>query len=161
MNGTEDRTPRDEGAAEGSGGTSGQGQTRDPLDELEARIDAALEEVRPKLRRAFEDVEARMSAASRDLRPRVDAAVKEVRREVGPRVDRFVADVQPRMDALLGRLQGKIDQIRSDLEERARRTAAASEPAGLIPPESGGARGDGPGGVGAAPGETPPAGPTA
>lgn len=93
---------------------------RDPLADLEARIDAAIEEVRPKFRKAFDELEARVDSAVKDLKPRVDEAMDDVR----PRVDSFLADAQPRLDGLLQKIQSKIAELRKDLEDRAARSEA-------------------------------------
>ena len=102
-------------------------QKRDPLKDLEARIDRAIDEVRPKVKRALEELDARVDSAVKDLRPRMESAMEDVK----PRVDRFVADIQPRLDAALERIQSRIAELRRDLEERARPEdsgAAASLP---------------------------------
>lgn len=91
------------------------GSGRDPLRDLEARIDAAIEEVRPKVKRALEELDARVDSAVEEMRPRFESAMEDVR----PRVDRFLADVQPRLDSALERIQAKISELRKDLEERA------------------------------------------
>ena len=95
----------------------GERQKRDPLADLEARIDRAIDEVRPKVKRALEELDSRVDAAVKDLRPRMESAMEDVR----PRVDRFVADIQPRLDAALERIQSRIAELRRDLEDRARR----------------------------------------
>ncbi len=107
--------PRDEG---------GPGRRRDPLEELQARIEAALEEIRPKVKRAFEELDSRVDAAVDDLRPKVEDKMREAR----PRMEQFVADIQPRMDELLRRMQVKLEDLRQDLESRARRGASTREP---------------------------------
>jgi ElaB/YqjD/DUF883 family membrane-anchored ribosome-binding protein len=129
----------------------GEGQRRDPLAELEARIDAAIEEARPRVKRALEDLDARVDAAMTEIRPRVDNAMDEVR----PRVDKFITDVQPRLDSVLRRVEAKIGEMRRDLEERARREQGAG-PAGTLPPVEppSGAEGEAPGS-----GDDPPSGP--
>jgi hypothetical protein len=122
---------------------------RDPLGDLEARIDAAIEEVRPKLRKAFDELEARVDSAVKDLKPRVDEAMDDVR----PRVDSFLADAQPRLDGLLQTIQSKIAELRKDLEDRAARSEGKRDVTALPrTPETGGdVEGDrpdtGPGGV--------------
>jgi chromosome segregation ATPase len=107
---------------------------RDPLKELQARLEAAIDEARPKIRKALEELDTRVDEAMADIRPKAQGAMDEVR----PRVDQFVADVQPRLDSLLKRLQVRIDDLRRDLDERAARTAARArdepaEPAGELP----------------------------
>ena len=87
---------------------------RDPLKDLEARIDAAVEEVRPKMKKVMEELDARVDSAVEELRPRFDSAMEDVR----PRVDRFLADIQPRLDSALERIQAKIAELRKDLEDR-------------------------------------------
>jgi ElaB/YqjD/DUF883 family membrane-anchored ribosome-binding protein len=110
---------------------------RDPVKELQARIEAAFDEVRPKIRRALEELDARVDEAVADIRPRARNAMDEVR----PRVDQFVADVQPRLDSLLQRLQRKIEELRRDLDERAARskTGETHGPVGALPPATGAA----------------------
>lgn len=108
-----------EGSQSGGGRTVEEQQDResrkDPLKDLEARIEAAIEEVRPKVKRAMEELDARVDSAMEELRPRIDTAMEDVR----PRVDRFLADIQPRLDSALERIQAKIAELRKDLEERA------------------------------------------
>lgn len=111
------------------------GSKRGPLDELESRINAAIEEIRPKMRRTLGELETKVDSALRDVRPTVDSAVKDAR----PKVDRFIADVQPRMDSLLQTLQTKLAEIRRDLDERARRGSGGSapeEPRAALPPDA-------------------------
>jgi ElaB/YqjD/DUF883 family membrane-anchored ribosome-binding protein len=105
---------------------------RDPVKELQARIEAAIDDVRPKIRRALEELDARVDEAMADIKPRARSAMDEVR----PRVDQFVADVQPRLDSLLQRLQRKIEELRRDLDERAARSKASDRqaPVGQLPP---------------------------
>lgn len=88
---------------------------RDPLKDLEARIDAAVEEVRPKMKKVMEELDARVDSAVEELRPRFDSAMEDVR----PRVDRFISEIQPRLDSALERIQAKITELRRDLEDRA------------------------------------------
>lgn len=102
---------------------------RDPLADLEARIDAAIEEVRPKVRKAMEELDARVDAAVSELRPRVENAMDDVR----PRVDRFLAEVQPRLDSALERIQARIAELRKDLEERAARREQETAPVASLP----------------------------
>jgi vacuolar-type H+-ATPase subunit H len=97
---------------------------RDPFEELNRRIESALEEVRPKVRRAFEELEQRVDEALQDLKPRVE----EARVRARPRVDEFVADVQPRIDSLLSRVQTALDGLRRDLGVRASRAEARRSP---------------------------------
>jgi ABC-type transporter Mla subunit MlaD len=103
---------------------AGGGGRRDPVKELQARLEAAIDDVRPKIRRALEELDTRVDEAMADIRPRAQNAMDEVR----PRVDQFVADVQPRLDSLLQRLQGRIEELRRELDERAARTAAKGDP---------------------------------
>ena len=113
-----------------------EGRTRrDPVKELQARIEAAIDDVRPKIRRALEELDARVDEAMAEIRPRARSALDEVR----PRVDQFVADVQPRLDQLLLRLQRKIEELRRDLDERAARSRAADAhgPPAILPPSRG------------------------
>jgi hypothetical protein len=113
--------PNETGGTTGAGGEEGR---RDPVRELQARVEAAFDEVRPKIRKALEELDARVDEAMADIRPRARNAMDEVR----PRVDQFVADVQPRLDSLLTRLQGRIEELRRDLDERATRTRGGGEP---------------------------------
>jgi ElaB/YqjD/DUF883 family membrane-anchored ribosome-binding protein len=101
------------------GPTGGTGQ-RDPVKDLQARLEAALDEVRPKIRKALEELDSRVDEAMAEIRPRAQNAVDEVK----PRVDQFVSDVQPRLDSLLKRLQSRIEDLRRELDERAARTTA-------------------------------------
>lgn len=93
---------------------------RDPFEELNRKVEQAMEEVRPKLRRAFEELEQRVDAAVEELRPRVD----EARSRARPKVDEFVADFQPRVDSVLSRMQSALDSLRRDLDTRANRAEA-------------------------------------
>ena len=43
------------------------GGKRDPLAELQARVEAALDEVRPKIKRALEELDQKVDAAVADL----------------------------------------------------------------------------------------------
>jgi hypothetical protein len=112
--------------------TTGEGAgRRDPVKELQARIEAAIDDVRPKIRKALEELDARVDEAVADIRPRARNAMDEVR----PRVDQFVADVQPRLDSLLERLQRKIEELRHDLDERAARSRPSdAAPIAELPP---------------------------
>ncbi|HSJ07755.1 MAG TPA: hypothetical protein VK936_13710 [Longimicrobiales bacterium] len=103
----------------GDGPTGGTGQ-RDPVKDLQARLEAALDEVRPKIRKALEELDSRVDEAMKEIRPRAQNAVDEVK----PRVDQFVSDVQPRLDSLLKRLQTRIEDLRRELDERAAKTTA-------------------------------------
>lgn len=103
-------------------------EKRDPLKELESRIERAIEEARPKVKRALEELDSRVDAAVNEIRPRVESAMEDVK----PKVDRFVADIQPRLDAALQRIQSRIAELRRDLEERAARGDSTS-PAGTLP----------------------------
>lgn len=115
----------------GSGG--GAGGRRDPVKDLQARLEAAIDEVRPKIRKALEELDSRVDEALSDIRPKAQNAMDEVR----PKVDQFVADVQPRLDSLLQRLQTRIEELRKDLDDRAARTAGKADtpatPAGELP----------------------------
>jgi ElaB/YqjD/DUF883 family membrane-anchored ribosome-binding protein len=115
----------------GSSADEGIGR-RDPVKELQARIEAAIDDVRPKIRRALEELDARVDEAMADIKPRARNAMDEVR----PRVDQFVADVQPRLDSLLQRLQRKIEELRKDLDERATRSKPGDTqaPPAQLPP---------------------------
>lgn len=93
---------------------------RDPFEELNRKVEQALEEVRPKLRRAFEELEERVDAAVEELKPRVE----EARSRARPRVDEFVADFQPRVDSVLSRMQAALDSLRRELDTRASRAEA-------------------------------------
>jgi hypothetical protein len=117
----------------GTGKIEGAGR-RDPVKELQSRIEAAIDDVRPKIRRALEELDARVDEAMAEIRPRARNAMEEVR----PRVDQFVADVQPRLDQLLERLQRKIAELRRDLDERAARSRAseAHAPPVALPPSA-------------------------
>lgn len=108
----------------------GERQKRDPLKDLEARIESAIEEVRPKVKRALEELDTRVDAAVKELRPRVDSAMEDVK----PKVDRFVADIQPRLDAALERIQARIAEFRRDLEERAARGEGEGGAPTALPP---------------------------
>ena len=108
-----------------SGTTGGGGSRRDPVKDLQTRLEAAIDEVRPKIRKALDELDARVDEAVADIRPRAQNAMNEVR----PKVDQFVADVQPRLDSLLDRLQQRIEELRKDLDTRASRTG---RPAGEI-----------------------------
>lgn len=103
------------------------GGRRDPLRDLQARVESAVDDVRPKIRRALEELETRVEEAVNEMRPRAQAAMRDVQ----PKVDQFVADVQPRLDTLLERLQQKIEELRRDLNTRAARDR---EPIGELPP---------------------------
>jgi ABC-type transporter Mla subunit MlaD len=118
------------------------GGRRDPLRDLQSKVESAFDDVRPRIRKALEDLEARVDEALNDIRPRAQAAVREVQ----PKVDQFVADVQPRLDGLLERLQQRIDELRRDLESRASRTAGSAPVAELPPPPA-----EGPGDAGSMP----------
>lgn len=132
--------------------TTGGPQNRDPVKDLQARIEAAIDEVRPKIRKAMDELDARMDEAIADIRPRAESAMEEVR----PKVDQFVADVQPRLDSLLERLQVKINELRKDLDDRATRSSKPVTPAGELPAQGStappaSAPGDGPGDPGTLP----------
>jgi ElaB/YqjD/DUF883 family membrane-anchored ribosome-binding protein len=138
------------GAADEAGQTGG-GDRRDPVKELQARLEAAIDEVRPKIRRALDELDTRVDAAMAEIRPKAQSAMEDVK----PRVDQFVADVQPRLDSLLQRLQSRIDELRRDLDERATRTAQKASgtgpPAGELPPTTTERPGEGPGAPGTMP----------
>ncbi|HSH46578.1 MAG TPA: hypothetical protein VK966_12110 [Longimicrobiales bacterium] len=109
----------------------GQGQQdrRDPLRDLEARIDAAIDEVRPRVKRALEELDTKVDQAVSELRPRVDSAMEDVK----PRIDQFISDMQPRLDSALRRVQDRIAELRRDLEDRANRPGSSDQPAGALP----------------------------
>jgi ElaB/YqjD/DUF883 family membrane-anchored ribosome-binding protein len=124
------------------GPTGGTGQ-RDPVKDLQARLEAALDEVRPKIRKALEELDSRVDEAMAEIRPRAQNAMDEVK----PRVDQFVSDVQPRLDSLLKRLQSRIEDLRRELDERAARTTARAGQhdgpvAGELPGAGGSATGE-------------------
>jgi hypothetical protein len=96
----------------------GERPRRDPLGDLQARIEAAVDEVRPKIKRALEELDAKVDAAVADIRPRAQSAMRDVQ----PKVDQFVADLQPRLDTLIERIQTKLEDLRRDLDARAART---------------------------------------
>lgn len=122
---------------------------RDALEDLRARVEAAIDEVRPKIRRALEELDTKVDAAVADLRPRAQSAMKEVQ----PKVDQFVADMQPRLDTLLQKLSARIEELRRDLDARATRSTQQERtgPAGELtsghtppPDEPGRSEGAGP-----------------
>lgn len=132
--------PNDMGGPEGrreSHEAGGADRSRDPMRDLQARVEAAVDDVRPKIRRALEELETRVEEAIAEIRPRAQSAMRDVQ----PKVDQFVADVQPRLDTLLERLQQKIEELRRDLNTRASRDR---EPLGELPPPPS----DGPGAPG-------------
>lgn len=106
----------------GAGGDPGGSSRGDPLRDLQARVEAALDEVRPKIRKALEELDTKVDAAVEDLRPRAQNAMREVQ----PKVDQFVADIQPRLDSLLDRLQTKLNELRRDLDARATRAGGGT-----------------------------------
>lgn len=91
------------GADSSSGSTHGRSNA---FDELEAKIESALEDLRPKLKQMAEGMGDRVNAA---------------RESAQPRLDQLVAGMQPRIDSLLQKMQAGLDDIRRDLEERATR----------------------------------------
>jgi len=97
------------GADSSSGSTHGKSNA---FDELEAKIEAALDDLRPKLRQMAEGVGDRVSAAKESAQPRLD---------------QLVAGMQPRIDSLLQKMQAGLDDIRRDLEERATRARHADD----------------------------------
>jgi ElaB/YqjD/DUF883 family membrane-anchored ribosome-binding protein len=109
------------------------GSKKDPLRELQSRVEAAIEDVRPKIRRALDELDQRVDEAVREVKPRAESAMRDVQ----PKVDQFVADVQPRLDSLLSRLQSRIEDLRKDLDTRASRTGGKADPdapgAGALP----------------------------
>jgi ElaB/YqjD/DUF883 family membrane-anchored ribosome-binding protein len=134
----------------GQPGDSGDdARRRDPVKDLQARLEAAIDEVRPKIRKAMEELDSRVDEAMADVRPRAQQAMQEVR----PKVDQFVADVQPRLDSLLHRLQNKIEELRKDLDERAAKTSEKAESAasGQLPPAGETRPDEGPGAEGTLP----------
>lgn len=104
------------------------GTRRDPLHDLHARIDAALEDVRPKLKKALDELDAKVDAAVAEIKPRAQAAMREVQ----PKVDQLVNDMQPRLDTLLKRLQAKIEELRHELDTRAAKRAEKDEAEGPV-----------------------------
>lgn len=112
---------------------------RDPIRELQDRIEAALDEVRPKIKRALEELDAKVDAAVEEMKPRAQQAKEKVQ----PKVDQFMSDMQPRLDTLLERLQAKIDDLRRDLDTRANRDREYTGPAGQIGPPDEPPPGDG------------------
>lgn len=108
------------------GGDKDAGGRRDPMRDLQARVEAALDEVRPKIRKALEELDSKVDAAVDDIRPRAQNAMREVQ----PKVDQFVADIQPRLDSLLEKLQAKLNELRRDLDERATRASGGSSRGG-------------------------------
>jgi ElaB/YqjD/DUF883 family membrane-anchored ribosome-binding protein len=92
---------------------------RDMFEDIQSRIEAAIDELRPKVKRAMDELDARVDSALNEIRPRVDARMRDAR----PRVDRFVAEIQPRMDEMIRRMQTKLEDLRQDLESRASRGA--------------------------------------
>ncbi len=103
---------------------------RDPLRDLQAKLEAALDEARPKIRKALAELDEKVEEAMQDLRPKAQAAVRDVQ----PKIDEFVADVQPRLDSLLKKLQEKIDEIRRDLNGRAAKHKPNGVPVGELAP---------------------------
>ena len=64
-----------QGTGSGAGGDAGAGEgRRDPVKELQARLEAAIDEVRPKIRRALEELDARVDEAVAEVRPRARAS---------------------------------------------------------------------------------------
>jgi ElaB/YqjD/DUF883 family membrane-anchored ribosome-binding protein len=124
--------------------TEERGGIREALNELQSRLDAALDELRPRIRSAFEDLDNRVDAAVAELKPKAQSAMKEVR----PRVDALVADIQPRLDSMLQRLQIRIDEFRRELDERAARSSTTRPPAGELGPGDKGTDKDGDSGDG-------------
>jgi len=112
----------------GEAGSAGS-RRKDPVKDLQARLEAAIDDVRPKIRKVLDELDARMEEAARDIKPRAQNAMNDVK----PKVDQFVADVQPKLDSLLERLQHKIEELRKDLDGRATRPAASKEPIGALP----------------------------
>ena len=93
------------------------GGKRDPFEELNRKIDNALEDIRPKVRRALDELEQRVDSALDELKPKV----QEARTRARPKVDDFVAEVQPRIDSVLARVQSALERFRNDLDTRATR----------------------------------------
>lgn len=113
----DDAVPGDGGPALGEEGkasesTSG-GKRRDPLEDIAAKIDAALAELRPKLRNAISELDQR-----------VDAALDDAKSKARPKVDELVTELQPKLDSLISRVQSALDGLKKDLEGRADRAEA-------------------------------------
>lgn len=102
---------------------------RDPLRDLQSRLEAAIEEARPRIRRVLDELDQKMDAAVAEIKPRAQSAMRDVQ----PKVDQFVADVQPRLDTLLERLAAKIDELRKDLSTRAAKHSQTDLPIGELP----------------------------
>ncbi|MEX2584364.1 MAG: hypothetical protein WD766_13935 [Gemmatimonadota bacterium] len=98
----------------------GGGNRRDAFDDLQAKLERAIEDLKPKVRKALDELDATVDSALSDLKPKVDAKMREAQ----PRVDSILSDVQPRMDSLLRRMQAKLEEVRVDLESRANRGTA-------------------------------------
>ncbi|HSJ13388.1 MAG TPA: hypothetical protein VK939_03175 [Longimicrobiales bacterium] len=126
--------------------TGGPGGRRDPLRDLQSRVEEAVDDVRPKIRRALEELETKVEEAIADIRPRAQSAMRDVQ----PKIDQFVTDVQPRLDSLLERLQQRIEELRRDLDARVSRDRAplAELPR---PEEPAAGTGEGPGAPGTMP----------
>jgi hypothetical protein len=107
------------------------GRKRDVFEDLQARVERALDEIRPKVRRAFEELDATIDSALADVKPKVDARMKQAQ----PRVADFVNEVQPKLDAMLRRMEEKLADLRRDLEERAQRAEPADTTTSGVPTE--------------------------
>jgi len=90
----------------GEAGSAGS-RRKDPVKDLQARLEAAIDDVRPKIRKVLDELDARMEEAARDIKPRAQNAMN---------------DVKP-----------KIEELRKDLDGRATRPAASKEPIGALP----------------------------
>jgi len=100
-----------------------EGQKKAPFDDLQSRIERALEDLRPKVRKAWEELDSTVDSALSDLRPKVDEKMKRAQ----PKVDSFVSDVQPKIDSMLRKMQTKLEEVRQDLESRATRANSRGE----------------------------------
>lgn len=101
------------GAEPGSESTGQGGRRRDPLEDIAAKIDAALAELRPKLRSAISELDQK-----------VDAALGDAKARARPKVDELVTELQPKLDSLISRVQSALDGLKRDLEGRADRAEA-------------------------------------
>jgi gas vesicle protein len=128
----ETETLHEELKMEDANETTGGPARKDPLRELQARIEAAIDEARPKIRKALAELDERVDEAMQDIRPKAQAAVRDVQ----PKIDEFVADVQPRLDTLLRRMQEKIDELRRELNSRAARHKPNGASLGELAPPS-------------------------
>ena len=93
-----------------SAGAESGGKRRDPLEDIAAKIDAALAELRPKLRSAINELDQR-----------VDTAISDAKTRARPKVDELVSELQPRLDSLISRVQNALEGLKKDLDTRADR----------------------------------------